>query len=755
MGSPQSRSAHSAFNQVPLNLLHEVARVGIAGVDVRAARALFRRDPHEGDAQLPDSVARGEHRRPRTAAVTGFWWRSSRRAPARRRVETRRPRSPRAQARACWTRARRRTRRCLRAPRRDTRWPRVNQGPSSSPTAQHAPCQRSEPPNSRGLTLARTARGRRRDQSGSSRHAAGEGATRSAKTRRSRGRPPRRPALPPPPARRGHPPRRRLGPLPRLREGARPHPLSGSGRGDPRDRLGQERRPQHADGLGQVARRDGDALSRDGEGGALLLHVPDQGARQREVLRPLQRLRPRQRRHDDRGRDRQPRRADHLLHGGDPRQHRPTRGEAGRHPVRGHRRVSLLRRPRSRRRVADPAPRAPAGALPPHVGDARSDRALRRGAHEAHRRSHRHGPIGRPPRPARLHLRREPPPRDDPRSREGGKGADLRRQLHPARVRRRGAEPDEHRLLHEGGEARHHRGAPRDALRQPLREGGAALREARHRHPPRGALAEVPPPRRAARAARDDEGDLRDGHARRRGQRADSHGALHEAVQVRRREDRHPDRARLPADRRARGEEGLRRAGERRRAGAGARHREPEARGQGRERPEQAAQVREEEASREGVRPLGQDDLRSPRHGDPRAARLALQRLPRDALERARARERRVQSDGAPHQREPRANVAEAGARADCDADVQVAHGRWGHRGGARSPGAREHGPPGGLLAQPRAVPVPPRDHRAPRPRDRHVRARFCSPSSRRSSRTPRWCSCASSTRSRPTGWSR
>ena len=48
------------------------------------------------------------------------------------------------------------------------------------------------------------------------------------------------------------------------------------------------------------------------------------------------------------------------------------------------------------------------------------------------------------------------------------------------------------------------------------------------------------------------QGHLRHGHARRRHQRADPHGAVHAAVQVRRAEDRHPDRAGLSSDRRAR-----------------------------------------------------------------------------------------------------------------------------------------------------------------------------------------------------------
>ena len=81
----------------------------------------------------------------------------------------------------------------------------------------------------------------------------------------------------------------------------------------------------------------------------------------------------------------------------------------------------------------------------------------------------------------------------------------------------------------------------------------------RHRHPPRGPAAQVPPAGRAARAAGPAQGDLRHRHARRRRQHPDPHRALHPALQVRRREDRHPHGARLQADRRARRPQGLRR----------------------------------------------------------------------------------------------------------------------------------------------------------------------------------------------------
>ena len=94
------------------------------------------------------------------------------------------------------------------------------------------------------------------------------------------------------------PARRRRDPEPlrRLRRRHRARALPGAGRGDPRAGRRQERHPQHADRLGQVAGRDRAALQRDGRGQGVVLHLPDQGAGQREVLRALRALRPRQRR---------------------------------------------------------------------------------------------------------------------------------------------------------------------------------------------------------------------------------------------------------------------------------------------------------------------------------------------------------------------------------------------------------------------------------------------------------------------------
>ena len=106
-------------------------------------------------------------------------------------------------------------------------------------------------------------------------------------------------------------------------------------------------------------------------GAAGRLHVPDQGARQREVDGAVPRVRPGAGRALDRRRDGQPRRADPLLHRRGPRQHRAARRRRRRRRRRGDGRVPLLRRPRPRRRLAGAAAHDAAGALPADVGDAR------------------------------------------------------------------------------------------------------------------------------------------------------------------------------------------------------------------------------------------------------------------------------------------------------------------------------------------------------------------------------------------------
>ena len=158
------------------------------------------------------------------------------------------------------------------------------------------------------------------------------------------------------------------------------------------------------------------------------------------------------------------------------------------------------------------------------------------------------------------------------------------------------------KICTQGAEGRDRGADRRLRVHQPLRRRHPQVAAARHRPAPRRAAPEVPRARRAARAGGPAQGDLRHGHARRRHQRADPHGAVHAPVQVRRPEDGPPERARLPPDRRARRAQGLRRPRLRRRAGAGARDREhPAEREVGARRQE----GREAEAARAQLRQLG------------------------------------------------------------------------------------------------------------------------------------------------------
>ena len=137
----------------------------------------------------------------------------------------------------------------------------------------------------------------------------------------------------------------------------------------------------------------------------------------------------------------------------------------------------------------------------------------------------------------------------------------------------------------------------------PVRQGDAALHPPRHRPAPRRAAAEVPPAGREAGAAGPAQGHLRHRHARRRRQHPDPHRALHQLCKFDGEKTGDPERARLPADRRPRRAQGLRRPRQRGRAGARARDREPAARGR---RPAATARrSREAEAAREGLRRTG------------------------------------------------------------------------------------------------------------------------------------------------------
>ncbi len=201
--------------------------------------------------------------------------------------------------------------------------------------------------------------------------------------------------------------------VPRARCRAGPRALPGSGASDPRALRGQQRHPGHAYREREIARRPGLSLLRDEPGPAQLLLGAHQGARQREVLRAVPRVRRRPRGPRDGRRHGQPRRANRLLHRRDPVEHRPSRGQGGGGRLRGHRRVSLLRGQRARGRVAGPAARPRTRAVPPDERDARADRDVREGADEAHAARDGHGPVRRPSGAARLRVPRDAAARDD------------------------------------------------------------------------------------------------------------------------------------------------------------------------------------------------------------------------------------------------------------------------------------------------------------------------------------------------------
>ena len=100
--------------------------------------------------------------------------------------------------------------------------------------------------------------------------------------------------------------------------------------------------------------------------------------------------------------------------------------------------------------------------------------------------------------------------------------------------------------------AAHRQRAGRFQVHQPLRPGNQKVAAARHRLASRRPAAEISRAGRATRAKGIAQGHLRHGHARRRHQRADPHGAVHAAVQIRRPEDRHFERAGFSPDQRSR-----------------------------------------------------------------------------------------------------------------------------------------------------------------------------------------------------------
>ena len=294
---------------------------------------------------------------------------------------------------------------------------------------------------------------------------------------------------------------------------------------------------------------------------------------------------------------------------------------------RRHRRVPLLRRPGPRRGVAGAAARAQTGALPPDVRDVRRLRALREDADRARTASRppscaprdRPVPLDFEYRETPLHETVAESPRDRTR-------AHLPRQLHAARLRRGGAEPDERRLS-----------CPKERRRRIAEELGAACASTaptartcsaaapRHRPAPRRPASEVPAARREARPEGPPQGHLRHRHARRRREHPHPHRALHQALQVRRREDRPPQASATSS--RSAGAPGARAsttrgAWSRRRPSTSSRTCGSSRRPAGDPAKKQAH--RAQKAAGQGLRPLGPLDLPSPHDLAAGAARVAL-----------------------------------------------------------------------------------------------------------------------------------
>jgi hypothetical protein len=285
---------------------------------------------------------------------------------------------------------------------------------------------------------------------------------------------------------------------------------------------------------------------------------------------------------------------------------------------------------------------------------------------------------------------------------ESTQDAHLRGALRAARCLRARARPDEHRLPLEGRQGRHQAGAHRLPLGHALRRGVAPLRAPRRGRAPRGHAAQVPARGGAAGRQGAAQDHLRHGHARRGREHPAAHGGVHQALQVRRRQDQDPDGARLPPDRGARRPKGLRHAGHRHRAGAGARHREQDCAAEGRGRREEAAQVEAQQAARAGLCALGRADLPEAARRRARAPRVALRGLARDDAQRLHA-PGRLHCHEAPHPREPRRPGAAASARAPRARHPALAD-QGGHRGAARGRGGPQRRPADRLLAQPGAL---------------------------------------------------
>ena len=141
-----------------------------------------------------------------------------------------------------------------------------------------------------------------------------------------------------------------------------------------------------------------------------------------------------------------------------------------------------------------------AGAVPADVGDARRHAVLRGGAHAPQRARDGHGEVRRSARAARVRLLRDPAGAHDREARGRGQDAGLRRPLHAGRRGRERAGLHEPQDLHPGAEGRDRGAHRRLRVQQPVRRRHPQVAPARHRPAPRGAAAQVPRARRAARA---------------------------------------------------------------------------------------------------------------------------------------------------------------------------------------------------------------------------------------------------------------
>ena len=178
---------------------------------------------------------------------------------------------------------------------------------------------------------------------------------------------------------------------------------------------------------------------------------------------------------------------------------------------------------------------------------------------------------------------------------------------------------------------------------------------------------------------------LRNRHARRGHQCAHPHRCAHRAHEVRRPQDAPSALARVPPDRRARRAIGLRHRRRGHRRGARARDREPQGRGEGCGRCEEAPQDEEEETARE-LRQLERGHLQPLGGISSREAYAPHARHSLDGARRGGAGGRRPRPRGGAHCRLAANRRGEGGALAACRRGVRHAHrrGRGRERGSAR-----------------------------------------------------------------------